>query len=116
VVQLQRAAYAIEAELIGFDGIPPMHETIEDVLAFDFTWLGAFASDDMVGGLGYRDEPEGRNIDRLFVAPAHSRMGIRRRLVEATLAVPPVMVSTGTANTPAVALYEGLGFERTGDR
>ncbi|MET7290500.1 hypothetical protein [Streptomyces sp. NPDC005573] len=26
---LQRASYAVEARLIGFDGIPPLHESLE---------------------------------------------------------------------------------------
>lgn len=28
VVAIQRAAYRVEADLIGFDGIPPLHDTV----------------------------------------------------------------------------------------
>jgi hypothetical protein len=30
---LQRASYAVEAELIGFDGIPPLQEPLEALMA-----------------------------------------------------------------------------------
>ena len=31
VLRVQRAAYRVEAELIGFDGIPPLHEPLGGV-------------------------------------------------------------------------------------
>lgn len=35
IVQIQRAAYAIEAYLIGFDRIPPLRETEDQVRQLD---------------------------------------------------------------------------------
>lgn len=110
VVELQQAAYAIEAELIGFAGIPPLHDTAKDVMGYELVWVGAFAGDRLVGGLGYVDDVGHRDIDRLFVEPARSRQGIGRALVDSVLDKPEVRVATGTANLPAIALYQALGF------
>ena len=114
VVELQRSAYAVEAELIGFDGIPPLHESASDVISLSIEWVGAFEDGTLVGGIGYRDRATERDIDRLFVDPALARRGIGRALVNAVLGVARVTVSTGTANPPALALYESLGFQRQG--
>ena len=116
IVQLQRAAYAVEAELIGFDGIPPLHDTADDVMALELDWVAAFEGGELVGGLGYSDDGPIREIDRLFVDPAHARRGIGKALVMAAIADGRTTVSTGTANVPAVSLYEGLGFTRLGER
>jgi GNAT superfamily N-acetyltransferase len=116
VVELQHAAYALEAELIGFDGIPPLHDTIEDVLTHDIEWLGAFAAGRLVGGLGYADHAGFRDIDRLFVDPQHAGRGIGRSLVSSVLDTAEVRVSTGTGNEPARRLYRSLGFKEIGVR
>ena len=41
VLQVQRAAYRVEAELIGFDGIPPLHESYEELIVSSMTFLSA---------------------------------------------------------------------------
>src|SRR5258708_29589571 len=38
--ELQRAAYAVEAELIGFDGIPPLQESLRDLRDCGESFLG----------------------------------------------------------------------------
>lgn len=116
VVELQRAAYAVEAELIGFAGIPPLHETAADVCDLDLVWLGAFAGTKLIGGLGYADRVDHRDLDRLFVDPQHARRGAGRQLVTAVLDAAEIRVSTGTANSPARALYQSLGFTESGTR
>lgn len=116
VVELQRTAYALEAALIGFAGIPPLHESVQDVVAFNFVWLGAFENERLMGALAYRHDNGWRDIDRLFVDPTASRRGIGRALVAKVLDADQIRVSTGTANTPAVSLYESLGFHEAGVR
>jgi ribosomal protein S18 acetylase RimI-like enzyme len=66
-------------------------------------------------------EPEGDalRIARLAVAPAAQRRGQGRAAVALALARAQgsaVVVSTGAANAPALALYEGAGFARVGER
>jgi hypothetical protein len=41
IVELQRASYAVEADLIRFDAIPPLQETAADVSGLELTILGA---------------------------------------------------------------------------
>ena len=46
---LQRASYAVEAELIGFDGIPALHESLDDLIAAESRGImhsdGSFLAD-----------------------------------------------------------------------
>jgi ribosomal protein S18 acetylase RimI-like enzyme len=58
-------------------------------------------------------------IARLFVAPSAFRRGVGSALVRHALAQAcgrRVRVGTAAANTPALALYEGLGFRRDRER
>lgn len=113
---LQRAAYAVEAELIGFDGIPPLHESLDDMLAAGETWLGIRDADGVAGAVSYEKDGDGWTICRLIVAPRAFRRGHGRTLVAAALAAigdHPVAVSTGSANVPALALYRSMGFTET---
>ena len=42
VVEIQCAAYRVEADLIGFDAIPPLHETIRELQIQPLGWCGSF--------------------------------------------------------------------------
>ncbi|MFD3540759.1 GNAT family N-acetyltransferase [Streptomyces sp. NPDC058662] len=119
------AAYAVEAELIGFDGIPALRESLADMRARDLHWVGAVVTDggaaaDLAGFLAWAEAADGSlHIDRLCVAPAHFRRGVASLLLRHALAelAPdrPVHVTTGADNTPALRLYTGLGFVRGAD-
>ena len=111
VVEIQRDAYLVEAELMGFHGIPQLHETVEDVRSRDdLQWLGAFENDRLIGVIAWSEMDGTLDIDRLVVAPSHARMGNGRMLVSALDGAMRVTVSTGEANLPARSLYESLGF------
>jgi ribosomal protein S18 acetylase RimI-like enzyme len=120
VVIVQQAAYRVEAELIGFDGIPPLRELADDVSRLDLTVLGALDGDDLAGIVGYRRRAEAVDIDRLAVDPSHFRRGIGTLLVEEVhrreASARRFEVSTGAANAPAVALYLRLGYRRVDDK
>ena len=115
------AAYAVEAELIGFDGIPALSESLAQMRAQDLNWVGAvYATGELAGFLAWEDGADGGVcVDRLCVAPAWFRRGIASLLLGHVLTeVPPgrtVTVTTGAANAPAVALYTRLGFVRGAD-
>lgn len=116
VVAIQLAAYAVEAELVGFDSMPPLHESEEDVRALvDMCWLGAFEGSTLVAIVGWTGGDRLLDIDRLAVDPAFARRGWGRRLIEAVPASARTVVSTGSGNLPAKALYEGLGFVVDGE-
>lgn len=111
VVEIQRAAYAVEAELIGFDGIPNLRETVADLRTrADLIWRGAFVDGELAATIAWIDEGTVIDIDRLAVDPAFARRGLGRALVRAVPAGRPTIVATGAANAPAVALYAGEGF------
>lgn len=116
VVEIQRAAYQVEAELVGFDGIPPLHEEVTDVRTLDLSWMGCWDDSQLVGLIAWTTTSAACEIDRLAVHPDRSRCGHGRRLVAPLLHHSVVTVSTGTANTPACRLYELLGFIEIGRR
>lgn len=125
VVAVQRASYRVEADLIGYDRIPPLLDTAADVAALDLAVLGVHDDAGRLAGLvGYLVEvgPGGpvADIERLAVDPRWFRRGIGRALVTAVhereRAAVAFTVSTGAANAPAVALYRSLGYRPVGER
>ncbi|WP_439663194.1 GNAT family N-acetyltransferase [Lentzea sp. HUAS TT2] len=112
---VQRLAYAVEAELIGFDGIPPLHESLDELRACDETFLGLYDEEGLAGAVSYRLDGSTVDICRLVVHPRAHRRGIASKLLDA---VPggPQTVSTGTKNEPALALYRKRGFVEIGMR
>ncbi len=117
---IQRLAYRIEADLIGFDGIPPLHETITDLRASDETFIGYYAEEHLLAGvISYLITAGTLDIGRLVVHPDYFRRGIAQALVRHVEAISPdvrrIIVSTGRDNTPARAFYEKLGYQHTGD-
>ncbi|MFA9428838.1 GNAT family N-acetyltransferase [Egicoccus sp. AB-alg2] len=118
LVDLQRLAYAQEAALVGSSAIPPLHETVAELIAADLVVLGIEDATGPVAALGYRVRDTVLDIDRLAVRPDRARQGLGRRLVGFVLAVVPhrrAEVATGAANLPARRLYESLGFVVTGE-
>ncbi|MFD8148249.1 GNAT family N-acetyltransferase [Streptomyces sp. NPDC059708] len=122
VHRIGRAAYAVEAELIGFDGIPALGESLAELRGRPLRWLGAVEPDGAVAGFVAWEEPEAGGpvtLDRLCVDPSRFRGGTASLLLRHVLGElfpgRPVEVTTGAANAPAVALYERLGFVRGAD-
>ncbi len=119
-------AYRVEADLIGFDGIPALTETLPQLRERPLRWLGAVRDGAPVAFLAWAPEPAAADpdqpggdricVDRLCVDPDLFRRGLGRALLAALLdrTTGDVVVSTGADNTPAVALYRRAGFTRTG--
>ncbi|MFD7032480.1 GNAT family N-acetyltransferase [Streptomyces sp. NPDC059917] len=124
VHRIGRAAYAVEAELIGFDGIPALRESLADLRSRPLNWLGAVSPAGEVAGFlaweaGPRSAGAAISIDRLCVDPAWFRRGVGslllRHLLEEVAPGRAVGVTTGAANTPAMTLYLRTGFTRGAD-
>ncbi|MFI6678647.1 GNAT family N-acetyltransferase [Kribbella sp. NPDC050470] len=117
VLAIQHAAYAVEAELIGFDGIPPLQEDLDGLMSSTEHWLGRYDGDVLVGAVAYEfPDQDTVDITRLIVDPAHARRGHGRALLDHLDQLEPrpvSIVSTGTANTPAVNLYKSRGYHET---
>ncbi|WP_260610705.1 GNAT family N-acetyltransferase [Streptomyces sp. WAC06614] len=121
VHRIGRAAYAVEAGLIGFDGIPALRESLDEMRARPLDWLGAYSSAGAVAGfLAWGPGPDGgAEIDRLCVDPGWFRRGVAslllRHALDEVLVDRPVTVTTGAVNTPAVTLYTRLELTRGPD-
>lgn len=112
IQSIQRPAYRIEAELMGFDAIPHITETIEEIQHSTEVFLG-YQDPYLKGFISYKEEDGVIDIYRLVVDPLQFRQGIARKLVGHLLdshKTQDVIVSTGTANEPARKLYESFGF------
>ena len=106
---VQRLAYAVEAEIIGFDGIPPLHESLEELKACGETFLGLYDEEGLAGAVSYQLDGSTVDICRLVVHPRAHRRGIATKLLDA-LPDGPQTVSTGSKNEPALGLYRKRGF------
>lgn len=111
-LEIQRRAYRIEADLIGFDGIPPLHESLEELVASKEKFRGYFVGDVLAGFVSYELVDGLLDIGRLVVHPDYFRRGIGQALIRSLdeLGAERMIVSTGAANPPARKLYEALGF------
>ncbi len=115
VVEIQRVAYAVEAGLIGFDGIPQLIETVDDVAALsNLQWRAAHDDGQIAGVIAWEVDGDLIDIDRLAVDPAFARRGHGQRLVQSVPTDRHTIVSTGSDNTPAKNLYLRLGFHEIG--
>jgi ribosomal protein S18 acetylase RimI-like enzyme len=114
ILLIQKLAYRIEADLIGFDGIPALHETITEIRNSAEIFLGYFVDDVLAGVLSYSVDAKILDIGRLVVHPDYFRLGIGQALVkhvESLKNVETIVVLTGAANMPARKLYEGLNYQ-----
>jgi ribosomal protein S18 acetylase RimI-like enzyme len=114
VLGLQRESYAVEAALIGSDGIPALTETREQLRGAGETWLGCFDTEGLSGAVAWLVLEDGTvDICRLVVAPRAFRGGVATALLdELDRLYPdhPMIVSTGSGNEPALTLYRRRGF------
>lgn len=118
IQRIQRSAYKLEAELIGFEGIPQLTEKLPELQNCEETFVGYADKDALLGFVSYRKENETIDIHRLAVDPDHFRKGIGRQLLAFLMKSFKGMdfiVSTGKANLPAKKLYESFGFIETKD-
>jgi ribosomal protein S18 acetylase RimI-like enzyme len=119
VLEIQHAAYAVEAALVGYDTIPPLHETLTELQSLPLIFLGVSCDHALAGVLGYSRDRDDVDIDRVAVDPAFFRRGLATKLLRELFVrereASRFTVSTGLGNEPAVALYERFGFHVVGE-
>jgi hypothetical protein len=71
VIEVQRRAYGVEADLIGSDGIPPLHETLEELLDSGETFLGARLEGKLAGFVSWKIAGPTLDLHRLAVDPRY---------------------------------------------
>ena len=116
VYRIQKAAYQIEAELLGTDEIPPLQESFEGLQEVDELFIGFYQEQQLIGVLSYKIEEQVIDVYRLFIDPSALRQGIGRKLLNYVCQqhenCQKMIVSTGEKNQPAVHFYEAYGFEK----
>ncbi len=126
IITLQRKSYQIEADLIGFDGIPYLTETLADLQKCKEKFLGYIMKDQLVGlcswetisvntknNAGKIPTEMELTICRLVVHPQHFKKGIASKLLlitEAEINKGTILVTTAKKNKPAIKLYQKLGY------
>ena len=117
LIALQRAAYQVEADLIGGAAIPAMTETAAELAACGETFLGV-GDEEIVAALSYKRAGGVVDIHRLVVHPVAFRRGLATALLdalgEAERDATEWTVATAEANAPAMTLYARRGFELVG--
>ncbi|MGO4734041.1 GNAT family N-acetyltransferase [Paenibacillus sp. 2KB_22] len=113
--RLQHVAYRLEAEIIGFQEIPPLMDTMETLRDCGESFYGCIHDGELIGAVAVAEEEENTlTITRMMVHPDHFRKGIAASLMtyvlEQHVDLPRYIVSTGTLNQPAVNLYTKFGF------
>lgn len=121
VLDLQMKAYLLEAEIIGFKDIPPLADSIAALKSCGETFVGFYdEADRLAGAIAYDVQDGTLTVCRMMVHPEHHRKGIASALLAYVLDAHRDMrrfvVATGTANVPAVRLYEKFGFVPCGER
>lgn len=114
ILEVQLPAYQIEADLIGFDGIPQLIESAEDIAASNETFIGYVTEGEIRGVLSYEAAGGFLEICRLVIHPNYFRLGIASNLVSYLLkhnTEKKMKVSTGSKNIPAKSLYRSFGFQ-----
>jgi len=118
LLRLQRTSYALEAELIGDDRIPPLLEDEIELTAWRGRWLTAWDGVDLVGAIAWWEADDRIDIEKVMVSPSATRRGIASALLGEVLGRASgreIVVATGRENAPAVSLYAKHGFRAEGD-
>jgi ribosomal protein S18 acetylase RimI-like enzyme len=120
LLSLQLAAYRVEAELIGFNDIPPLKDSIQSIRQANETFIGYYDDNELAGAISYSKKDGSVTICRMMVHPNHFRKGIASKLLSYVLdrekTSDKFIVSTGAANIPAIELYKRHGFKECSAR
>lgn len=108
-------AYEQEVSLIPEGHALPPARSVADIQSCNEYFLGAFVQDELVGtvSVGPDDEPGQISVESLVVRADHQRQSIGRKLMQEALRLgnnAAFSVVASEANTPALALYQSLGF------
>ncbi len=113
LLSLQHEAYALEAELVGDDRLPPLQEDHEAIAEPRVQWCTAWDGVDLLGAISWHEHEDHVDIERVMVSPAAHRHGIATALlghVREDAHGRELVVSTGRDNAPGVTLYLKHGF------
>lgn len=119
VYTVQRAAFVVEAQRYSDPQLPPLVETVDDILADLQTCVGLVSSIEgrIVGSIRVRADGDELHIGRLSVAPdLHGRGLGAELLLAAEKALPGrrAVLFTGDRSASNLQLYTSRGYRETG--
>ena len=118
ILDLQRTAYRIEADMMDTDDIPPMRDNESALRTCGESFYGYERDGTVIGLVSYQLKDGMLELCRLVVSPSYFRRGIGRQLVDFVLCQPSwdlATVCTGSVNEPALSLYKSVGFQEAED-
>jgi GNAT superfamily N-acetyltransferase len=121
ILALQRLAYQVEARLYDDWQLPPMTQSLDDLLAEfeDMTILKGCLEGSIIGSVRGRQTAGDCYIGRLMVHPDHRRHGLASRLMhEIEGCFPDVSrfhLFTGAKSAGNLKLYLSLGYTVVGE-
>lgn len=118
VLQLQLSSYKIEADIIGYQDLPPLKDTAADLQQSGEVFLGYFIDEKLAGVISFKLEQNEVDIHRLIVSPHYFRQGIAQQLLtdlESRSQRETIKVATASKNAPAIRFYLKNRFKKTGE-
>lgn len=125
LLTLRRAAFVTEAQQYGDPHIPPLTQTLEELVADlgadGVLTLGAWQGHRLIGSIRVLVEGQKATLGRFAVAPDLQGRGVGTELLTAILPYLPegieeVWVFTGRDSVQNIALYNKAGYEHQHDR
>jgi GNAT superfamily N-acetyltransferase len=115
LLTLQRAAYVTEAQLYDDVRLPPLVQTLDELVGelATSTCLAAVAGTRLVGAVRSRERDGVLHVGRLVVAPDRQGQGIGTRLLlaaEQATALPRATLFTGARSSANLRLYRRHGY------
>lgn len=120
IIQLQQRAYRVEAELLGVSTIPPLLETVNNILECREHFMGVWDPEqqNLLGLLSWEEafveNSKANQICRLAVDPVYFGNRIAHFLLQEFFTQSThrlTVVTTGAFNIPAIRCYEKSGFQ-----
>ncbi len=112
---LFQRSYQIEALILEADNFPPLKRTLEQYINTDTEFYGFWQEQTLAAVIELRFSRQSIHVQSLVVDPDFFRHGIATKLMNHVLTnFESILytVETGTANDPAIKLYEKLGFKQ----
>lgn len=116
LLKIQIPSYKVEAEVIDYEDIPPLKDTVNTLQQCGENFFGYYIKEELCAAISVKVSDHEVDIHRLIVHPDHFRKGIAQKLltfIEGQFDIKTIIVATGSKNTPAITLYKKNGFQVT---